>query len=470
MANINRRNFLSTLTAATMASGTGLLAQLTRQKAFAADTQGYKALVCVMLQGGNDHADTILPRDQENYAALENVRGGILRAHGATHDLENLVALNPASADRFGGRLFGMPSYFAPFGSLFEAGELAIVGDVGPLVEPVTRQSYESGTAAVPEHLFSHNDQRSLWQSLGVEGTRVGWGGRFLDAALSSDPTSTAEFSAVTMTSPDVFIFGNSAIPFRPPLGGRSLDISIVHKNFFLGNADRFDPTREALQDFLRARDPSNPNLFARDVKTLQAAGVDVSLQFREATNDAVTLDHAFPNPSLSLDQVANIIAMRNILNVNRQIFFVRQGFYDTHGRQAAEIANLHGELVPALAAFRQAMIAQGDWDKVTLFTMSDFGRALVENGSGTDHGWGGHSFVMGGDVRGGDIYGDIAPPEPGSSSYVDRRGRLIPTRSVEQFAATLGRWFGLDDGELQQALPNLANFDEKDLGFMGRA
>ncbi|MEM7766770.1 MAG: DUF1501 domain-containing protein [Pseudomonadota bacterium] len=467
MVYINRRKFLTTAAATTMASGSGLLAKLANQRAFAADTQGYKALVCVMLRGGSDHADTILPRDPQSYAALEAVRGGIMGSHGASHDRENLVPLAPANAARFSGREFGMPSYFAPLGALYDAGELAIVSDVGPLIEPVTRQTYESGAAALPQHLFSHNDQQSTWQSLGVEGTRIGWGGQFADAAIASDPTSTAEFAAISMTSPSVFLFGNAATPFRAPLGDRTPDISIVHKNYFLGNADRFDATRDAIQAYLQSTDPTNPNLYARDLKAMQAAGVDATLLFRAARQGTVAVEHAFPNPSLSLDRVADIIAMRNVLNVNRQVFFVRHGFYDTHGSQAREIADLHGELVPALAAFRDAMVAQGDWDNVTLFTMSEFGRALVENGSGTDHGWGGHAMVMGGAVRGGDIYGEIAPPEPLSQSYVDRRGRLIPTTSIEQFAATLGRWFGLDEGELIRVLPNLVNFDAQDLGFM---
>ncbi|MEM7768687.1 MAG: DUF1501 domain-containing protein [Pseudomonadota bacterium] len=470
MVYINRRKFLTGATAMSALAGTGTLANLTGQRAFAADTSGYKALVCVMLRGGLDHADTIIPRDGENYNALRSARGGIMGGHGATRQQGNLLPLNLASPQRFGGRQFGMPSTFGPLQEMFNAGDLAVVGDVGPLIEPLDRESFRNGSAAQPKRLFSHNDQQSTWEALGVEGTRAGWGGLFADAAGRSDPNSQRAFSAVSTSSASVFLFGDTVVPFRAPSGNNGLGVDIIDRGNFLGNNARYDAARQELLDFMRSKTDDEGNLFARDVKQIQADGVDITLQFREAKSQSVELNQPFPGSRLGnqLRTVAETIGMRDLLNVNRQVFFVETGGFDTHNNQAGRIGPLQTDIVASLAAFREAMVAQGDWDNVALFTVSDFGRTLVENGAGTDHGWGGYMMVMGGGVQGGDVYGTMAPPAPRSNRFTDDRGRLIPTSSVEQYAATLGRWFGLDDGELATALPNLGNFDTRDLGFMG--
>ncbi len=472
MTYINRRKFLTGASALSALAGTGTLARLTNQRAFAADTSGYKALICVMLRGGLDHADTILPLDRENYDTLRRIRGGIMGGHGASRVRENLLPLNLANPGPFGGREFGMPATFGPLQAMFNSGDLAIVGDVGPLIEPIDRSTFGSAAVARPKNLFSHNDQQSTWEALAVEGARTGWGGLFADAASRADPGSESAFAAVSTASASVFLFGDTVVPFRAPSGRGGLEINMVDRRNLLGKDAAYDQAREEILDFLQSQPQAQDqgNLFARDIKRIQADGVGVTLQFRDAKAQSVPLDHAFPGSRLGgqLRTVADTIAMRELLNVNRQVFFVETGGFDTHNNQASRISALQDDLVASFSAFRDAMVAQGDWDKVALFTISDFGRTLTENGAGTDHGWGGYGLVMGGGVQGGNIYGTMAAPNTGSDRFTDDRGRLIPTSSVEQYAATLGRWFGLDDGELQQALPNLANFDSRDLGFMG--
>ena len=167
---------------------------------------------------------------------------------------------------------------------------------------------------------------------------------------------------------------------------------------------------------------------------------------------------------------VAETIKIRQFLNVSRQMFYVSTGGYDTHSNQANSIGDLHSQLAAAISSFREAMIEIGEWNNVVVFTASDFGRTVIDNGNGTDHGWGGHHFVAGGDVQGKRLYGEVPFADVDSSSYTKSRGRLIPTTSVEQYAATMGSWFGLDSGELRAALPNLNNFNQTDLGFMGGA
>ncbi|MEL6285654.1 MAG: DUF1501 domain-containing protein [Pseudomonadota bacterium] len=470
MAYINRRKFITGATAVSALAGTGTLASLTQQRAFAADTSGYKALVCVMLRGGMDHSDTVIPRDAENYDMLRRVRGGIMGNHGNTRARGNLLPLDLARPGRFGGREFGLPANLGPLQQMFNSGDMAIVGDVGPLIEPLDRQGFNSNSVAKPKRLFSHNDQQSTWEALGVEGVRSGWGGKFADAAARSDPNSTSAFSAIATGSASVFSYGDDVVPFRAPSRNGGLNIEIVDNKNLLGRNERYDAGRAALLDFLRSNEGGGDNLLTRDVKNIQAEGVGVTLQFREAQAQAVSLNSAFPGSRLGgqLRTVAETIAMRDLLNVNRQVFFVETGGFDTHNNQASNLSQLQVDISNSFAAFRDAMVAQGDWNNVTIFTISDFGRTLVENGAGTDHGWGGYMMVAGGQVQGGDIYGTMAAPQPQSSSYTDDRGRLIPTTSVEQYAATLGRWFGLDEGELSAALPNLANFDGRNVGFMG--
>ena len=159
-------------------------------------------------------------------------------------------------------------------------------------------------------------------------------------------------------------------------------------------------------------------------------------------------------------------MSLRGALSVNRQVFYAAQGGYDTHDSQAQALPGRHQELNDAVSAFRAAMVELGTWNDVLVFTMSDFGRSMVGNGDGSDHGWGGHHFVMGGSVRGGQIYGDVPDVDTGHPQYTRKRGRLIPTTSVEQHAATLGRWFGLDDGELATIFPNLNRFERAALNF----
>ncbi|MEL7447481.1 MAG: DUF1501 domain-containing protein, partial [Pseudomonadota bacterium] len=187
----------------------------------------------------------------------------------------------------------------------------------------------------------------------------------------------------------------------------------------------------------------------------------------------AAGLSTVFPDTALGgkMKAIAETIAVRSSLNMNRQIFYATVGGFDTHSNQVDELPALHAEIAGAVAAFRTAMQEVSAWNDVTVFTGSDFGRSIIGNGDGTDHGWGGHHFVAGGSVVGKTIYGDMTGFDINGANgeqYVSRRGILIPQVSVDQYAATLGRWFGLDAGELVAALPNLANFDQKDLGFLG--
>ena len=473
MAKMNRRHFLQAGAATSFLAGTGVLSTLTSGKAFAADTSGYKALVCIFLKGGMDHADTVIPRDQASYDLLRNARPGLYGAYGvgsgsSSRDRANLLPLNPTNAASFGSRQYGLPSQLQGFQTMFEAGEMAIVGNVGPLIQPTTRPDLEKATFSLPPRLFSHNDQQSTWMSLGVEGSQYGWGGAFADAAIRSNSTMNPLYAMVSAGPNDVFLSGTEASQFTTSFAGAQ-QVKLVDDIYTLGGESKYDAARRALDDYVAKASFSEDNLYARDYISQSGNAVINNNAYDAALSGTSGVTATFP-ASYTANQLASVartISIRDALNVKRQVFYVFMGDFDTHSGQAGQIPSRHTELSEAVSAFRTEMINQGVWNDVTLFTMSEFGRTTIDNGDGTDHGWGGHHFVAGGSVAGKKIYGDIPTPDLGSDTFTSTHGRLIPKVSVEQYAATLGSWFGLDSSELAAALPNLSNFSEKNLGFL---
>ena len=439
MAKMNRRHFLQAGAATGFLAGTGVLSTLTSGKAFAASTSGYKALVCIFLKGGMDHADTVFPRDVASYDLLAKARPGLFGAYGSggSRDRSNLLALNPTNAANFGSRQYGLPSQLQGFQTMFEAGEMAIVGNVGPLIQPTTRPDLEKATFSLPPRLFSHNDQQSTWMSLGVEGAQYGWGGAFADAAIRSNSTMNPLYAMVSAGPNDVFLSGTEASQFTTSFAGAQ-QVKLVDDIYTLGGESKYDAARRALDDYVAKASFSEDNLYARDYISQSGNAVINNNAYDAALSGKPGLTATFP-ASYTANQLASVartISIRDALNVKRQVFYVFMGDFDTHSGQAGQIPARHTELSEAVSAFRTEMINQGVWNDVTLFTMSEFGRTTIDNGDGTDHGTSTH-------------------------------GRLIPKVSVEQYAATLGSWFGLDSGELSAALPNLSNFTEKNLGFL---
>ena len=468
MAHYNRRRFLQ-LSAAGFLGGAGALAGLGRSQAFASTAGGYKALVGIMLKGGVDMFDAVLPRDPESFEAMLARRPGILNAHGGSRDPDNQIALAPSNAARFGTRRFGLAPELAGAGDMFARGEAAIIGSVGPLLEPTTRQSMDSGTGALPPNLFSHNDQQSTWMALGPEGQSRGWGGAMIDAVLSAAPQTKPQFTTLTAGSGDVFLASRGTRAFRVPSDPSKLSVNMVRKQWTTSGSHG-QAARDKLDAYLLRAQTGSANAFARDVSRFQAEGLQTLRDYQDVYGTATPLSTAFPDTRLGqqLSAIANSIHIRGAIGNSRQIFYADRGGFDTHDGQAGDITGGLKDVFDAVAAFRLAMIETGAWDDVVVFTMSDFGRTLTENGDGTDHGWGSHHFAFGGAVAGGAIYGDMPILDPDMDHFTARRARLIPSTSVEQYAATLGRWFGLDGAAIDTALPNLSRFGSRDLGFLG--
>ena len=466
MIIFSRRGILSGASALGFTAASGLLGTMGR--AHAADTSGYKALVCLFLKGGMDCADTVLPTDKASHDALGEARGDLWSAYGvgsgtSSRDTENILALDTARG--FGGRGFGLPQELRPLHDLYKAGRMALVGNVGPLVEPVTRDRMDSGTAALPPRLFSHNDQQSMWMSGGLEGRRLGWGGQFADRVAPSSGTGLT-FAAITADKPETFLRGDRTRQYPGRRQG-PVKLGLVEDAYRLGNGN--DAAREVLRKHFASEGRQSSNMLRRDLIAGNQRTQGDNATYKAAVEGAPELATVFPDTHLGrqLATVATSISIRGTLGTSRQVFYAEMGGFDTHASQATNLPKKQREMADAVRAFDDAMIEMGLSESVTLFTASDFGRTVLGNGDGTDHGWGNHHFVIGGAVRGGEIYGELPPFDFGLQSYTKTRGRLIPDTSVDQYAATLGRWFGLSDGDMADALPNLGNFDARDLGFM---
>jgi uncharacterized protein (DUF1501 family) len=459
---LSRRSFLSALAAttgtATLTGGLGGMA------ARAADVSGYRALVCVMLKGGQDCHDLILPVDQQSHDRLSEIRSSLFGDVTSTWRARNrLLELEPLDNARFGPRAFGLPEHMQPLHALFQNGHASIIGNVGPLIEPTDRASWDDRSASRPAKLFSHNDQQSTWMAGATEGARFGWGGRIADAAIASNANMEPAFTAVSVAGNDVFLAGETAQPFQLSSSGPS-QLNEVAGNSFLGS----NGLPAIIENHLRAIQNDSASLFARDYSAVMTRSLDANATLVGAISETRPFSTVFPATSLGqqLEMVVRMIAERGPLSLQRQVFFVSTGGYDTHANQNISLVQLQTELAEAIGAYYDALVQIGAQNESVLFTASDFGRTLAVNGSGTDHGWGSHHFVVGGGVNGRRIFGDI-PPCDFDHAQDAGRGRLIPTLAVDQYASTMAAWFGLNDSERRAVVPNVSAFAEEVIPFL---
>ena len=454
-SNASRREFLkraSALSASGVAAPFAInLAAL--GEAAAANATGYKALVCVFLYGGNDYANTVVPYDGASYALYQAQRAAIAIPQASLAG----TVLNPALA-LGGGRQFALAPELSGLVPLFDAGKMAVLLNVGTLIQPTSKTQYTNKSAPLPPKLFSHNDQQSVWQSSSPEGSRSGWGGRMGDLFAASNGNAT--FTCVSASGNAVFLSGQSAVQYQVTSNG-SVPLNGLKNPLFGSSA-----CSAALRTLVTA---PRSHLFESEHTRIMTRSIDADVQLTTALAGTTPLATVFPSGNTlagQLNMVARMIAARSSLGAKRQVFFVSIGGFDTHDDLLQDHPALMGQVGPALTAFQAAMTELGVADLVTTFTASDFGRTLTTDGDGSDHGWGSMHFVLGGAVRGRAFYG--TPPVIANNGPDDvGQGRLLPALAVDQFGATLGKWFGVSDTELATVMPNLANFTARDLGFM---
>lgn len=423
-------------------------------EAAAFDATDYKALVCVFMLGGNDHDNTVVPLDDTSHARYVAARQS-LAVQKAQLAATALTPSTPLPDDR----RYALHPRLGGLATLFNAGQAAVVLNVGPLVVPITRKQYAGGDRAtypLPPKLFSHNDQTLVWQSQRPEGSTEGWGGRIGDLALASNSRSL--FTCISVAGQGVLLSGRDALAYRIAADG-AIPIHAVQGPVYGSSA-----VRDAMLALLTKGERGG--ILEDEYADVTSRSMLAETQVRSATQ-GVTLGTSFPPSYIGtqLSTVARLIGGRQQLGATRQVFMVQLGGFDHHGGLAGSHPRLIGEIGDAMTAFHAAMAELGLADKVTSFTASEFGRTLSNNGDGTDHGWGSHQLVVGGAVKGQRFYGTAPPVSTGNTDAPEDQwhvgqGRLLPTTSVDQFAATLARWFGVADNELDNILPNLRHFD----------
>ncbi len=434
-------------------AGAGLAASALPLSGFLGQARAgdYRAIVCVFLNGGNDGNDSLIPIDTR-YDAYSAVRGSMaipkdsLAPLGGTHD---------------GGR-YAMHPGLKPLAPMFDAGRLAWVANVGPLIEPLTIEDARAGRK-MPPFLLSHSEQVAAQNGWLYSDDQSGWGGRAIEAIPDS---LRGTLGNISLSDNAQLVSGRSSPPRL---------LRMVEWSRYWGAADLSDPNQLTGRSLRTLYTPD----FADPVQAAYAR------LLRDATSDAALLAQAFnlsdagatfPSTEIggNMKEIAQMISVRNAVGATRQVFNVDWGTFDSHGHQRGTENNGQdgqlAELGAALSAFDQALKAQGVSDRVTTFVMTDMGRTFKPSGeAGTDHAWGNHWFVFGDAVKGGKIYGQFPTLTLGGPDDYDieRRGRWLPTTATDQFAATLVSWLGVADADLDKVLPNLKNFSQRSLGFI---
>ncbi|MDE2433228.1 MAG: DUF1501 domain-containing protein [Burkholderiales bacterium] len=528
MSQTSRRAFLrhaAAFSALGAASPLGLNLLALNEAAAQSSPGDYKALVCIFLYGGNDAFNTVLATDANSWTHYVDHRDPASRNPS---DTSTSIALLPAGTApdtsaargtpaRFGGvlpidhvarpahtgRQFALHPALTHVQQIHQAGRVAVLANVGPLTQPLTKADYANARIRKPAKLFSHNDQQSTWQSFQPEGAGYGWGGRMGDLLMSQNSSSSAanvglirrSFTCMTPTSTSVWLSGQSVMQYQT---GVSSIAGLGSGGKMYGNARLLTAMSRIMSQ------SSSSNLYVQDHqafvrRALDASGLLISalpaLGAAPWGTSGVTNPYADPllqvtlpstgaastNPlAIQLQMVARLMDANRLggFGIKRQIFMVSLGGFDTHDTQNQAHGDRMAQLDHALAYFDTVLgnMPGGDMrSQVTTFTASDFGRSFTNNGDGTDHGWGAHHFVMGGSVRGTEVYGTFpqysTADSSGNFSSPDQlqNGVLLPTTSVDQYAYTLGKWLGVSASDLQSILPNLSQFNSSayDLGFM---
>jgi uncharacterized protein (DUF1501 family) len=451
MGRWNRRDFLKT-TCCSAAAGfaAASFSRFGLVNALAQTATDYKALVCVFLFGGNDSNNMIIPYDSAGYNAYKSARAGLALAQGS------LLPVTPPSI----GSPFAFHPRFTGMQSLFNSKNLAVLANVGTLVQPTTASQFQKGSAPLPMNLFSHSDQEAQMQTAILDRVAdTGWAGRTADKIQSIYGGTFPIIISLAGTN----IFCEGVVAQAIQSNGNPTQLL----NGFGGGTDS-NARLAALQSLLT---------FDTGLSLIQAASTTTgnAIQNGQALAAALAtgtpLATQFPKNSYlasQLQQVAKIIQVRAALGLQRQIFFVSMGGFDTHTGQLPQQDSLFNDLSASLSAFYQATVEMGVASSVTTFSLSDFGRTYSPNSDGTDHAWGSHHLVMGGAVKGGDFYGTFPTLAVNGPDDATGQGRWVPTTSIDQYAATLASWFGVAATDLPTICPNLANFTAPTLGIMG--
>jgi uncharacterized protein (DUF1501 family) len=448
---INRRDFLKTSLA--MAGAATFPLTTFSSQSFAAG-EDYKAIVCVLLEGGADAFNMVVPkRNNALYGKYAAVRGDMALTQSELLTLKNTA--------------YGFHPQMKQLQKIFNQNKLAVVANVGALIKPIDPALVASADQIygqlpnLPSQLFAHNTQRELWMTGNAAvKTPTGWAARAADAL-------------------DVGGLVNISVDGQNLMqrGGKYPALQVNGAIYAFDDFYRVRPPDTSVGEAYRAILAANANHAHKLVNNYANTRINQLAQAEQLSGVLPSPFQVFPRgvhesgKSLGeqLELVTRLIAARSHF-AKRQIFFVNYHDWDTHQTPLASDNHKVAYLDECLGLFYQqfsdnpALAAVAD--KVTTFTISDFGRTTSKNSTGgTDHGWGGHAFVLGKAVTGG-IYGKI--PEISIDSPHAIGERVVPTTSIEQYLAPLVTWLGVSDSGLSSVFPNLSSFDRYSMKFMG--
>ena len=416
----------------------------------------YQALVCIFLFGGNDANNMLVPNDTTGYANYNTVRGG----GGLALPQGSLLPITSKTAQN-GSTLFGLHPNLPEIQALYNSGNLAFMANVGPLAQPLTRAQYQAKSGTIPANLFSHSDQQAQWQTSELDGfPTTGWAGRVADVVQPLINGTTQYPPITTVAGSAIFCTGQQTQPYA----------IIPGTTPGLSGFDSTAPSTARLQALQQLLTLDTGASLIQSASSITSNSLADSAVLSTALASAGTLTTPFPTSGLAaqLLQVAKIMQVRSALGLSRQIFFCSLGGFDTHSNQIVTQQSLFSQLSPAVNAFYLATKELGIDQQVTTFTMSDFSRTYQPaTDGGSDHAWGGIQMMVGGAVKGGDIYGTLPVFALGGPNDVGNNGRWIPTTALDQYGATLASWFGVPSTDLNGVFPNLTNFTVKNLGFV---
>ncbi|WP_395377419.1 DUF1501 domain-containing protein [Marinicella sp. W31] len=461
---MKRRNFLkkslyTSLAAGGLFSSGGMLQLINAAAAQNISNRGdadYKALVCVFMDGGNDSANMIVPRGISEYQAYAGVRGDLALPQS------DLLAINDPINN--GGRSWGLHPELPGLQNLFNNNTAAVVGNVGSLAYPITQQEFNNNSVPKPPNLFSHIDQKNQWQTSVADAPSIsGWAERIADLLHATE-------NGGNPLSMNISLAGNNQLQVGAQISQYQMSNS---GSLSLSDSGYQDAVarNNALTQLLNA---NNSHFFQQGYADIFNRAIDVDQIISSALLNTPNLGVTFPEQpgsnslSAQLEMVARMISVNSTLGVNRQVFFCSVGGFDNHDNHIVDHALGMRNLNGAVSAFQQAINNLQLQQQVTLFTASDFSRTWRSNGQGSDHGWGASHFVVGGAVNGGDFYGAMPVIEPDSSDAISDHGRTIPTIAVDEYGATLARWFDVPGNQINTIFPNIGRFNSSDLGFMG--
>lgn len=462
---MSRRKFLGTASCAAVGTTTlfsslfnlGMANSLAGASLANSNTGDYRAMVCILLGGGNDSYNMLVPRSNSAYNEYANTRSNLALPQG------DLLPLNFTGTN---GKQFGLNSAMPEVQALFNNNKLAFLSNVGTLVEPTSKSQFLNGTVPLPKGLLSHSDQQQQWQT-SIPQTRSarGWGGKMADILMAGNNNQNISMN-ISLSGTNIFQSGQETIEFSIENDATgSVGIAVYEGG---------DPFTDLLASGTQSLLEQNyqdifRKTYAQKINNSQAGHEQFSTAIQNVSPFATQFA---PNDlAQNMQMIANTIAARDELDMQRQTFFVAFNGWDHHDEVLDNQFAMLATLSNAMNSFQSAMEELGIADCVTTFTASDFSRTLTSNGNGTDHAWGGNVMVMGDAVNGGQIYGEYPSLNLGSSFDVGG-GIILPEISTDQYFAELAQWFGVENGDLDYVLPNIENFynigSGAPIGFMG--